>query len=130
MNKHIIIGNIGQQPEIKKTENTTIANFTVACNRYRKNKETNETIQETDWIKCVAFGKRAELIEKFVNKGDKISLLGRVNSRSYQDNEGQTKYVTETTIDEIELLQNRSENTSSDIPAELTESSEDDDLPF
>lgn len=130
MNKHTIIGNVGQQPEIKKTESTTIANFTVACNRHRKNKETGETVQETDWIRCVAFGVRAELIEKYVNKGDRIAVIGRVSSRSYEDKDQVKRYVTETITDEIEFLTSKNEKTHSDLPANMTEASDDDDLPF
>jgi len=131
MNKHIIIGNVGQEPEIKNTETIKIANFSVACNKYRKDKETNEMIQDTDWIKCVAFGLKAELIEKFVKKGDRISLVGRVSPRSYQDKENQTKYITETIIDEIEFLSNKNEERKLSDPLEgLLKSEPKDDLPF
>lgn len=130
MNKHIIIGNVGQEPEIKNTDTIKIANFSVACNKHRKNKDTGEIIKDTDWIKCVAFGLKAELIEKFVHKGHKISLVGRVSPRSYQDKDDQTKYITETIIDEIEFLSNKSEETMSPLPNDLMKSDEKDDLPF
>ena len=130
MNKHTIIGNIGQQPEIKKTDSTTIAKFTVACNRHRKNKETGEKIQETDWINCIAFGVIAELFEKYVNKGDRIAIIGRVSTSSYENEQKEKKYFTETIVQEVEFLSSKSENQKTDLPSEMTQSSPDDDLPF
>ena len=108
MNKHFIIGNVGNQPEIVKTESTTIANFSIASNRFYKDKN-GEKQQETDWLRCVAFGQRAELIEKFVDSGSKISIIGRVQTRKYEDKNGETRFTTETIVDEIEFLSSQKE---------------------
>lgn len=138
MNKHILIGNVGNQPEIVKTSTTTIANFSVASNRFFNDKN-GEKQQQTDWIRCVAFGKRAELIEKYIDTGSKISIVGRVQTRDYEDKNGEKRFTTETIVDEIEFLSsNKSEpggkyshpGPAASEESPTTEAAEDDDLPF
>lgn len=127
MNKHIVIGNVGQLPEINATETTTIANFSIATNRFRKDKTTQETIQETDWINCVAFGKTAELIGSYVKKGSKVAVVGTVRTSSWENEQGEKKYKTETFVHEIEFLSSK-ENNSQEPPTGMSEPK--DDLPF
>lgn len=129
MNKHFLTGNAGADPETIKTEaGTTIARFNVACNRTRKD-ENGEKIVETDWIRCVAFGKRAEVLDQYLKKGDKIAVVGRVQTSTYQNKEGETRYSTETIVDEFEFLGSAKNNTQGP-PDGQRNSSDGEDLPF
>lgn len=129
MNKHFITGNAGADPETITTETgTKIARFSVACNRTRKN-EQGEKIVETDWIRAVAFGKRAEVLGQYLKKGDKIAIVGRVSTSSYQTNEGETRYSTETIVDEFEFL-GSAKNNAQPAPDGQRSGDDEDDLPF
>ena len=125
MNKHLIAGNVGNDPEIKKLESgMTIAKMSIAVNEYKKNKETGEGEKVTAWFSIVAFGKLAELCEAYVKKGKKILVIGKVSIREYLAEDGSKRYFTETIADEIEFLSAANEsNQSQAAPIE-------DDLPF
>ncbi|MDD2286822.1 MAG: single-stranded DNA-binding protein, partial [Paludibacter sp.] len=84
MNKAIIIGNVGKDPEIKKFDNGQVANLTIATTeKYTKN---GEKVEVTEWHNIVATGKLSEIIEKWVKKGDKILIEGKIRTRSYEKN--------------------------------------------
>lgn len=103
-NKVQLIGNIGNDPEIKRLDSgKTVASFSMATNDYYKN-DHGEKIQDTQWHNIVAWGKTAEIIESYTGKGKEIAIEGKLTSRSYQDKEGQTRYVTEVIAHEILLL--------------------------
>ena len=119
MNKHLIIGNVGNQPEIKRNETTTIAKFSIATNRFKKD-AFGERQKLTDWLNVTAFGKTAELIEKYIDTGSKVAIVGRVSTSYYQTESGETKYFTETIIDEIEFLSSNKGNSGhqeDDLPS-------------
>lgn len=105
MNKVILIGRLVKDLELRKTPNdvSVVAN-TIAVNRKFKN-QNGET--EADFINFVSFGATAELISKYFKKGDRIGLEGRIQTRSYENQEGNTVYVTEVVVDNIEFLQER-----------------------
>ena len=110
MNKHLIAGNVGKDPEIKVTNNgMKIANFTIAVNAYSKDKETGERIDSVDWFNVVAFGKLADLVENYVQKGKKLLIVGKVKTRTYQADDGSTRYFTETIADELEFMSSKNE---------------------
>ena len=147
MNKVILIGRLTKDPEIKVTSSDlTIARYTLAVDR--KFKKDGEP--DADFIPCVAFGKPAEFTEKYLSKGAKIAICGRLQTRSYEDKYGQKKYVTEIIVDEQyfaeskrnsnnfqeqiqemnEEPKNISENNSQQQIKEIVESLDDEDLPL
>ena len=106
-NRVQLIGNPGMDPEVKVLENgNKLAKFSIATNdTYRNSK--GERVTETQWHNVIAWGKTAELVEKYVKKGKELGLEGKLNNRSYEDAEGAKKYITEIVINEILLLGSR-----------------------
>jgi single-strand DNA-binding protein len=103
-NKVQLIGNLGQDPIITNLENgKKVARFSLATNTYYKN-ANGEKVQHTDWHSIVAWGKIADIIEKYVIKGKEIAIEGKLASRSYEDKTGEKRYVTEIIVSEILLL--------------------------
>lgn len=151
VNKVILLGNLGKDPEIRSFENgTSKASFTLATTDSYQNKTTGETINQTEWHNVVAWRGLADIISKYVKKGDKIYVEGKLKSRSWNDQEGVTKYITEIEADNIVMMsrnndQNSASNpatpsyvsqateatqVSSSIPNNSASIEEDDDLPF
>ena len=146
VNKVILIGNLGKDPEVRHLESgAVVANFSLATSESYKDKNSGELITNTDWHNIVVWRGLAEVAEKYAKKGDKIYIEGKLKSRSYQDQDGVTKYITEILADNLVLL-GRQEGGSNPAPAqgntpnagaskpstnEFTgESQDDDDLPF
>lgn len=103
MNHVSLIGRLTRDPEIRYTSGgISIANFSIAVNR-RIRKDSNE--QEADFISCVAFGKTAELIEKYVNKGNRIGVTGRIQTGKYENKDGKTIYTTDVIVENLEFLE-------------------------
>ncbi len=103
-NKVQLIGNIGTEPEIRKLANgKSFARFSLATNESYTNKD-GEKVRETQWHNLVAWGKQAEIIEKYLSKGREIAIEGKLTSRSYEDKEGAKKYVTEIVVNELLML--------------------------
>ena len=99
-----LIGHVGQDPEIKSFEgNRKLANLTIATNETYKN-EKGEKVEETQWHRITAWGKTAEIIEKYVAKGKEIAVEGKSVHRSYDDKNGDKKYITEIVVSELLLL--------------------------
>jgi len=105
-----LIGNVGQEPTITNLESgKKVARFSIATNEFYKN-EKGEKTQTTDWHTVVAWGKIAEIVEKYVGKGKEIGVTGKLKSRSYEDKDGIKRYVTEVEASEILLLGTKSDN--------------------
>lgn len=103
-NKVQLIGHVGNDPEIKTLEGgRKWANFTLATNENYKN-DKGEKVEETQWHKLVAWGKTAEIIEKYVTKGKEIAIQGKLSHRSYDDKNGEKRYITEVVVNEVLLL--------------------------
>ncbi|MBD3724480.1 MAG: single-stranded DNA-binding protein [Flavobacteriaceae bacterium] len=102
-NKVQLIGHVGQEPEIKTVNNKKVANLTIATNDYYYN-EKGYKVEQTEWHKVTAWGKPAEIIEKFVTKGKEIAVEGKLTHRSFDDKDGNKRYVTEVLVNEIMLL--------------------------
>ena len=103
-NKVQLIGNVGNDPEIKSFDGgKKVANFTIATNESYKN-EKGEKVDQTEWHKVVAWGKTAEIIEKFVTKGKEVAIEGKLTHRSYEDKNGEKRYITEVVANEILLI--------------------------
>ena len=98
-----LIGNVGNAPEIKNFESgKKVSSFSLATNEYYY--KEGEKIQQTDWHNVVAWGKQAELIEKYVDKGKEVAIRGKLTSRSYEAQSGEKRYVTEILVSEILFL--------------------------
>ena len=109
-NKVQLIGNVGQEPTITNLEcGKKVARVSLATNESYKNAK-GEKVIDTQWHTLVAWGKIAELIEKYVDKGREIAIEGKLTSRCYDDKQGNKKYVTEVVVSEILLLKSH-ENT-------------------
>ncbi|GAA3645030.1 single-stranded DNA-binding protein [Flavivirga jejuensis] len=103
-NKVQLIGNLGNDPEIINLESgKSLAKFTMATNESYTN-NNGEKITDTQWHNIVAWGKTAQIIEKYVVKGKEIAIEGKLTSRSYDDKEGNKRYITEIVINELLLL--------------------------
>jgi single-strand DNA-binding protein len=103
-NKVQLIGHVGQDPEIKTFDGgKKLAKLAIATNENYKN-EKGEKVEETQWHNLVAWGKTADIIEKYVVKGKEIAIEGKLTHKSYEDKNGEKRYVTEVVIDEILLL--------------------------
>lgn len=98
-----LIGNVGNDPESVNLDNgKKVSRFSLATNEnYLKD---GEKVQQTDWYNLVAWGRQAELIQNFVTKGKEVAIEGKLTSRSYEDKNGDKKYVTEIVIREILFL--------------------------
>ncbi len=106
-NKVQLIGNLGNDPEIINLESgKTLAKFSIATNESYKNAK-GEKITDTQWHNVVAWGKTAEIIEKYVSKGKEVAVEGKLTSRSYETKEGEKRYVTEVVCNELLMLGNK-----------------------
>jgi len=103
-NKVQLIGRLGQEPEIVNLESgKKLAKFSLATNENYTNAK-GEKVENTEWHNIVAWGKTAEIIEKYVNKGQEIAIEGRLTSRAYEDKEGIKRYITEVVCSEMLML--------------------------
>ena len=103
-NKVQLIGNLGAQPEIKSTDSgKKFARFNIATNENYRNTQ-GEKVTETTWHNMVAWGKVADIAEKYLQKGTEVVIEGKLISRSYNDKTGAKKYVTEVQVNELLLL--------------------------
>ncbi|MCL4148785.1 single-stranded DNA-binding protein [Winogradskyella undariae] len=109
-NKVQLIGNVGNEPEITNLESgKKVAKFSIATNESYKDSK-GEKVTNTQWHNIVAWGKIAEIVEKYVGKGKEVALEGKLTSRSYETKEGEKRYVTEVVVDEILLLGIKGDN--------------------
>lgn len=103
-NRVQLIGNLGRDPEmITFDSGKTKANFSIATSDVRKN-DKGEYITETQWHNLVAWGKTAEIAEKILKKGNEVAIEGKLTTRSYEDKDGNKKYITEIIVNEMLLL--------------------------
>lgn len=134
VNKVILLGNVGKDPEMKATGGgTTVANFSLATSERRKD-QSGEWNEQTEWHNLVAFGKLAEVVRDYVRKGSKLFIEGRIQTRSWEK-DGERKYRTEIIVNELSLLSGRDDgNRASSTKIEDTEIEDteiaDDDIPF
>lgn len=103
-NKVQLIGNLGNNPEIKTLDSgKKMAKFSVATNETYRNAK-GEKVVETQWHNLIAWGKVAEIAEKYLHKGSEVALEGKLINRSYNDKDGNKKYITEVQVNELLLL--------------------------
>jgi len=106
-NRVQLIGNIGKEPEVKTFDSgKTKASFSLATSESYKDAE-GKKVQDTQWHQIVAWGKTANYIESYLDKGNRIAIDGKLVHRSYNDKDGATKYITEVLVNEVLLLTNK-----------------------
>ncbi|UOQ54576.1 single-stranded DNA-binding protein [Hymenobacter cellulosivorans] len=107
INKVILVGNLGKDPEVRHLEGgSSVAHFTLATNDYYKDK-TGNRVERTEWHNITAWRGLAEMAEKYLKKGQQIYVEGKLRTRQYQDKDNQTRYITEIVADEISMLGGR-----------------------
>ena len=143
VNKVILIGNLGKDPEVRYLEGgTAVATFSIATSETYKNRN-GELTTTTDWHNVVVWRKLAEITEKYLKKGNKVYVEGKLKTRSWQDQDGNTRYTTEVVADNLTMLGGRKEESSGHAESKQAEANsakeqnpmsvadnEEDDLPF
>ena len=105
INRAVICGRLVRDPELRRTQNgTPVTSFTLAVNRTFKNADGQ---QEADFLNCVAWNKTAEIVEQYCSKGNLVGVEGRLQSRSYQDNQGNNRTVVEIIADQVQFMQTK-----------------------
>lgn len=127
MNKIILIGRNTKDIELRYTpSNVAAAQFSLAVQRNFKNKEGN---YDTDFINCVAYRNLAETIAKYIRKGDKLGVEGKLQNRSYDAQDGTKRYVSEVIVENIEFLEAKKQENASNEKITSTDASNDLDIP-
>ena len=132
LNKVMIIGHLGRDPEMRYTPSgRPVATFSVAVSR-SWNSSSGERRSETEWFKVVAWGNLAEICNKFLNKGQQVYIEGRLQTRRWEDKEGQQRTTVELVANEMTMLGDRREKSQSNdsIPEEAPPDIEEDEFPF
>jgi len=108
INKVILIGNLGNDPEVRYTAGgAAVSNISVATSESWKDKETGEQQDRTEWHRVVFFGRLAEIVAEYLKKGSQIYVEGRLQTRKWQDKEGNDRYSTEIVASEMQMLGGR-----------------------
>lgn len=103
-NRVQLIGNLGQTPEIKKTESgKMLVRMSMATNEYYKNAK-GEKMEETQWHNLIAWGKTAEIADKYLQKGSEVAIEGKLTHRAWEDKEGNKRYTTEVVVSELLMI--------------------------
>ncbi|HEX9916370.1 MAG TPA: single-stranded DNA-binding protein [candidate division Zixibacteria bacterium] len=132
VNRAILIGNLGRDPDLRYTPSgQPVAKFPIATSERWKDKD-GQLQQRTDWHNIVAWGRQAEVCKEYLKKGSPVYIEGRIQSRSYEDKDGNRKYITEIVANRMQMLGRKEEGPSEEeIPPEPeTEEAEGDDIPF
>lgn len=126
VNKVILLGNLGKDPEIKYMPNgNAVANITLATSETWNDKNSGEKQEKTEWHRVVFFGKLAEIVGQYLKKGSKIYVEGKLQTRKWQGQDGQDKYTTEVVVDiggTMQMLDGRAES-GGFAPAQSTQQS-------
>ena len=138
INKVILIGNLGDDVKMHYFEGGgSIGRFPLATNESYVNKSNGEKVTNTEWHNIVVRNKAAEVCEKYLSKGDKIYIEGRIKTRKWTDDEGKDRYSTEINVNEFTFLSTKKETAAGEAPASSSSTSlvdspppEEDDLPF
>ena len=141
VNKVILVGNLGQKPEMRYTATqTAVANISIATTESWKDKESGENRDKTEWHRVVFFGNLAEIAERYLDKGSSVYVEGKIQTRKWQDKEGKDRWTTEVLGNQLTMLGSRN---TSESPTQANDSSNtpfpeddsgpgltDDDIPF
>ena len=114
VNKVILVGNLGQKPEMRYTATqTAVANLSIATTESWKDKESGENRDKTEWHRVVFFGNLAEIAEKYLDKGSSVYVEGKIQTRKWQDKDGNDRWTTEVLGNQLTMLGSRSSSDSS-----------------
>lgn len=139
VNKVILIGKLGASPKISYTkDNKPIANLSVATSQFWNDKNTGEKKEKTEWHRVVIFGKLADIARQYLKKGSQVYIEGSLQTRKWQDQNGQDRYITEVVLQGfnsvMRMLDSRSPASqpkeATNQPNEPTSDNFDDDIPF
>jgi len=130
LNKVMLIGNLGRDPEVKHLEGgIAVATFSLATTEYYRDKN-NEKREQTEWHHIAAWRANAEFAEKYIKKGYTVYVEGKLRTRSWEDKEGHKKYQTEIVVDDIRILHRPNSDSSASSNIDSSPSKEAGDLPF
>ncbi len=109
VNKAIILGSLGNDPDIRYTAaGAAVANISIATNEQWKDKESGEMQERTEWHRVVFFGRLAEVVGEYLRKGSQVYIEGRIRTNKWQDKEGQDRYTTEIVASDMQMLGSKS----------------------
>jgi len=105
INKVILVGNLGQDPEVRyTTSGSAVTNISVATAESWKDKNTGEKVEKTEWHRVVFFGRLAEIAGEYLRKGSQVYIEGKIQTRKWQDQNNQDRYTTEIVANELQML--------------------------
>lgn len=118
INKVILIGNLGNDPDVRYTQGgAAVANISLATTDSWKDRESGEQQERTEWHRIVFFGRLAEIVSEYLRKGSQVYVEGRLQTRKWQDKDGNDRYTTEIVANEMQMLGSRGGAGGSDQPA-------------
>ncbi len=137
VNKVILVGHLGQDPELKYTPSgAAVTNFTLATNETWKDTDGNRQ-ERTEWHRIVMWRRLAEIAGEYLKKGSKVYIEGRLQTRSWEDKDGNKRYMTEVVADNMTMLDTKGTSEKAEAPPKelveeppVAETPEEDDLPF
>ena len=113
VNKVILVGNLGNDPDVRYTAGgAAVSNISVATTESWKDKETGDQQEKTEWHRVVFFGRLAEIVAEYLKKGSQVYIEGRLQTRKWQDKEGNDRYTTEIVAKEMQMLGGKQEQSS------------------
>jgi len=139
INKAILIGRLGADPEVRYTPSgVAVANFNIATSEEWKDKETGEKKERTEWHRIVVWSKLGELCGEYLSKGRQVYIEGRIQTRSWDDRDGNKRYTTEIIATDVQFLGGRDSGdayrpegpAAGGAPGSPVQAPEDDDIPF
>ena len=143
VNKVTLIGNLRNDPELRSTQSgSAVANITLATSESWRDKETQETKERVEWHRVIFFGRLAEVVNEYLRKGSQVYVEGRIQTRKWQDKDGNDRYTTEIVANEMQMLGSRGTNSESPANQQSASTSQpasqsaivnepfDDDIPF
>ena len=129
LNRCEFIGHLGKPPEVRFTGGNAVANFSVACSEKWKDK-SGQMQERTEWVRCVAWGKLAEVCGQYLDKGRQVYVSGRMQTREYEK-DGVKRYSTEIVLDTMKMLGGKGDSAPRSMPSTPAGGAPaDDDLPF
>jgi single-strand DNA-binding protein len=131
VNKVILIGNLGQDPEVRyAASGSAITSIRLATSESWKDKESGDKQEKTEWHRIVFYGKLAEIAGEFLKKGSKTYIEGKLQTRKWQNKEGVDVYTTEIIADEMQMLDGKRDSSSADEKETVQADAFSDDIPF
>ena len=130
LNKMVVIGNLGGDPEMRYLPSgSPVTNFSVATN-YRYKKADGEQVDEVEWFRVAVFGRQAEACNQYLSKGSKVYVEGRLSSRQWQGQDGQSRFSLEINADRVQFIDSRGQNGAGAAGSPPSQEDEDDSLPW